>query len=258
MATAVSFEGFDLTASPYSVVKLDPIGSPSKSTTMFPLARADGSVRTFEKYDSRIITVEGTIISDSQANMESAIDDLKEQLRLESGSLQYDWAGGVRIHECTCTDFNIDRNPGNISFVPYVAQFECESPFATDGVTDTLVSSQSITTATYDMAITVAGTYDAQPVITMTISAINPSVSDTQIIVSNAANSQFLTVEETFTAGDTLLIDCNEFRVFQNGAFVPSTGLFPSFATGAGVLSFESTSTTRTVVLTATAERRYL
>lgn len=258
MATAVSFEGFDLTASPYSVTTLDPVGSASKSTTLFPLARADGSVRVFQKYDSKVITVVGRIVSDSQANLESAIDDLKEQLRLESGSLQYDWAGSVRIHECTCTDFNIDRNPGNISFVPYSAQFECESPFSTDGTTDTLVNAQSITAATYDMAITVAGTYDAQPVITMTISAINPSVSDTQIIVSNAANSQFLTVEETFAAGDTLVVDCNEYRVFLNGAFVPSTGLFPSFATGAGVLSFESTATTRTVVLTATAERRYL
>lgn len=258
MTVAVSFEGFDLTSGFYRVNKLNPIGSSNKSTTLLPLARADGSLRVFQSYDSKNIVVEGQIVTSSRTELEGAIDTLKAELRKEEGDLQYDWGSGVRIHRCTVTEFSIDRQPENISFVPYRIVFECESPFATDGTTDTIVNNVNVTAALAYLNLTVGGTYDANPVITVTITAINPSVTASQLTFGNTVNSQYLTVEEIFTAGDVLTIDCDNYRVFHNGVFKKATGQFPSFAVGAGVLEYSDNCTTRNITVTATAERRYL
>lgn len=255
---AVSYDGFDLTSGFYRVRELNPVGSPTKNTVLLPLARTDGSLRVFQSYESKTIVVSGQIVATTRAELEGAIDTLKVQLRRESGDLQYDWGTGVRIHNCTVTNFSIDRKPENISFVPYTIVFECESPFATDGVTDTIVNNVNVTSALEYLALTIDGTYDANPVITVAITAINPSVTASQLTFGNSINSQYLTVEEIFAPGDVITIDCDNYRVFHNGVFIKATGQFPFFAVGAGVLEYSDNCVSRNITVTATAERRYL
>lgn len=258
MATAISYDGFDLNNGIYNSVDLNPMGSPVKKTTTLDLARADGSLRVFQKYDSKNITLSGRIISDTKINLQLAVDALKMQMRRESGLLQYEWGNGVRIYNCTAIEVDCDAGPGDVSTCPFKIVFECESPFATDGVTDTIVNNQNITASPTNFNILNNGTYDGQPVLTFSIVAINPSITASQIIIGNASNSQYLTVEDIFTAGDVLVIDCDNFRVFHNGIFIKSTGQFPYFAAGNGVLEYTDNCVTRNINLTATLERRYL
>lgn len=258
MVTAISYDGFDLNNSTYRSIDLNPMGSPDKDTTMLRLARADGSLRVFQSYDSKTLTLTGRIISDTKVNLELAIDALKMQMRRESGNLQYDWGNGVRIHKCTAKKVSCDKGPGELSTAPFQIVFECESPFATDGVTDTIVNNQNISASPTNFNIAINGTYDARPVLTFSIVAINPTVTASQITIGNATNSQYLTVEDIFTAGDVLVIDCDNSRVFHNGIFIKSIGQFPYFAAGNGVLEYTDNCVTRNINLTATAERRYL
>lgn len=258
MTATVTYDGFDLTAGLYRVTALDPMSSPKKMTELLQLARKHGSLRVFESYESKTIMVAGYINATSSAELEGAIDTLKSFMRRESGDLEYDWDGGVRIHNCTATDVNISRDQTNISFVPYAISFECESPFAKDGVTDTWMAATAITTAILDTAITANGTMDSQPTITITVGAINPTVSDVTMTISNEANSQNLAITATFVAGDVITIDCTNYRVFKNGALIKTSGQFPYWAVGAGVLHYEDTATTRTLAVTTTSERLYL
>lgn len=258
MVTAISYDGFDLNDGTYNTVDLNPMGSPSKKTTTLDLARADGSLRVFQKFASKNIILTGRIISDTKANLDLAIDALKMQMRREMGDLQYEWGNGVRIHNCTAVDVKCEKGPGDISTCPFQIVFECESPFATDGVTDTWMNAAAITTSTSDMNITINGTMDAQPIITITVTAINPTISNVTMTVANTSNSQYLDITSTFAAGDIVIIDCVNYRVFKNGVLIKASGQFPYWATGAGVLHYEDTATTRTLAVTTTSERRYL
>lgn len=255
---SVSYDGFDLSSGEYRVADLNPMGSPAKDITMLQLARTDGSLKVFERYEASNIVVSGYIVSTDKENCDAAIDALKKQLRRESGSLEYDWGSGVRIRQCTCKELQIPRGREHISWVPYTIVFECESPFATDGNTETLVDNLAITSNVSQMPITVNGTYDAQPIVTVTFSALNPTDTDIQVTIANAANSQYLTVEETFTSSSVLVVNCAEYRAFLDGNFVRSTGQFPYFASGSGTLEYSDTATSRTLSLTATAEKRFL
>lgn len=257
MTTTVSFAGLDLTTGFYRVRELNPISSPNKMTELIALARKHGSIRVFESFESKTITVAGQIVASSSSELETAIDTLKSHLRRESGELQYDWESGVRIYSCTAKSFNIDRSQTNISFVPYSIVFECESPFAKDGVTDTWMAATAITTATSDTNITAGGTMDSQPTITITVTAISPGTSVT-MTVANESQSQYLDITSTFTAGDIVTIDCMNYRVFKNGALIKSSGQFPYWPVGSGVFHYEDTAASRTLAVTTTSERLYL
>ncbi len=258
MTSTVSFSGLDLTSGYYTVNELDPISSPSKMTELIALARKHGSVRVFESYNSKTILVSGRITATSSSELETAIDTLKAHMRRESGELQYDWESGVRIYSCTAKNVTIDRNQMNISFVPYQIEFECESPFAKDGVTDTWMAATAITTSSLNTNITAEGTMDSQPIITITVSAMDPVISDVTMTIANESNSQYLDITATFAVGDIITIDCMNYRVFINGLLVKSSGQFPYWVAGAGVLYYGDTATTRTLAVTTTSERLFL
>ena len=257
MTTTISYDGLDLTTGYYRVNDLSPMSSPNKNTELLALARKHGSVRVSELYEAKSIIVSGHIIATSAAELEGVIDDMKSHLRRESGELQYDWDSGVRIYECTAKRVTIDKNRENISFVPYQIEFECESPFAKDGVTDTWMNAAAITAAISDTNITANGTMDSQPTITITVTAITPGTSVTMTI-ANESLSQYLDITSTFTAGDIVTIDCVNYRVFKNGALIKSSGQFPYWPVGAGVFHYEDTASTRTLAVTTTSERLYL
>lgn len=257
MTVAVSFDSFDLQDGTYNTTRLNPVGAPNRSVDMLPIARADGSVMVFQKFDAKTIRLEGYINSATREDLEADIDALKVATRPESGVLEFDWGTGVRMYDCVA-NLSIERGQENISFVPFTIEFQSESPFATDGTSDSLVTAQNNTTGSASIPITVTGTYDAQPVVTISIVAINPSVTASELTIGNANNSQYLAVNEIFTAGDELVIDCKNYRCFLNGNFVPSIGQFPYFAPGAGVLEYSDNCTTRDINITATAEKRYL
>jgi len=258
MAVSISFDGFELNDGIYTVKNYPPLGMPNKETSTLDIGRGDGGVNVFQKFNSRTIPIQGVIVCSSSDELEQAIDALNKQMRRETGTLAIDYVGGTRMWQVIPTKVVIDRIQGQISYTPFSLEFEAPNPFATDGITDTIVNAHNTTTQQDFIAATVNGTMDALPLITITITAINPSVSPVEISIGNSTNSQYLTVERTFTAGDVLTIDCENFRVFHNGVFIKATGQFPNFAVGPISLDYSDTATTRNVSITATAERRYL
>ena len=258
IVTLVSFDGFDLQNDTYKTIELDPMGSPDKSITMLPLAREDGSILVHENYNAKTITLTGSIKSDSKESLELAIDALKKHLRRRSGNLQYDWGGGVRIHKCVATKFGVDKSQGYISYTPIAISFQSESPFATDGITDTIIASQIITTASKSFTFNVNGTMDSAPVITLQINAINPDNVLREIVLSNASLSKFLTIESIFEAGDIVVIDCVNYTIFKNGEYLFGKGQFPQYDVGSGSLQYSDNATTRNITINATMERKFL
>ena len=254
----IEFDGFGLNAAPYSVSDYDPSGSPNKATKTFDIARQHGSVRVFEKYDARSIVINGRIICDSRTELETAIDNLKRQLRRQEGTLKIGYGDSFRYYVCTAVNVGIKRLRENISFAPYTLEFECESPFSTDGVTDTLLDAENVTDSTDSFGFTSNGTFDIAPTFQININSIDPDDSEVDLVLGNPATSQQLTISDTFATGDIISVDCLNQRVFKNGLLIYATGQFPEWAVGSGILEYSDTADDRDIDISMYAERRYL
>jgi hypothetical protein len=254
----ITYDGFGLNSAPYKVTEYNPNGSPNKSTKLFDLARQHGSVRVFEKFDSRSITISGEIICSSRLELDTAIDNLKRQMRRQQGTLKIDYGDGFRQWAVTAKAVVINRQRHNISYVPFSIEFESESPFATDGVTDTLIDNESITDGTASFGINIGGTMDAAPQFTLQVNTVDPDDEDVEIVIGNSASSQYLTITATMGAGSSLTIDCDLQKVFLDGELLHVEGQFPEWSAGAGNVEYSDDMTDRDIDITMTAERRYL
>lgn len=257
MTISVSFDGFDLNSGDFRTRTYSPSGAPSRSIRLSDLARQDGAKQVFQKFEAQKLFVEGQISCISMSALDDAIDDLKSALRVESGVLEIGYGSGVRRWTCTAENIVINRGQENISFTPFSIEFSSESPFATDGTTDSYLVSQNCTDATKFFPFTVLGTYDIAPQITITVNSFSPT-SDKTITLGNGDTSQFLDITATFTAGDIITVDCDTYRVFHNGTFIRSSGQFPSFKVGSQSLDYADDGTTRDIDVSLDAERRYL
>lgn len=255
---AITFDGFGLNSAPYKVTDYDPSGSPSKLTKIYDLARQHGSVRVFEKFDNRTILITGEIICSSRLELETAIDNLKRQLRRQEGALKIDYGDGYRQWICTAKNVGVRRQRQHISYAPFTLEFETESPFATDGQTDTLIDNENVTDGSASFGITVNGTMDAAPQFTLQFNDIDPDDEDVEIVIGNSATSQYLTITATISAGSSLSIDCDLQKVFLDGELLHVEGQFPEWAAGAGNIEYSDNADDRDIDITATAERRYL
>lgn len=254
---AITFDGFSLNTAPYKVSEIDPYGSPLKTTKTYSIARQHGSKRVFEKYEAKSIIITGEIISTSREALEQSLDVLKRQLRRQQGILKVQYADGYRQWVCTAKNVAIKRSRQHISYAPFSIEFESESPFATDGVTDTLISG-NITDNSDSFGFAVNGTMDAAPQLSLQLNSIDPDDDDVEIIIGNSATSQYITITATLTAGDVISIDSAEQRVFLNGDLLKVEGQFPEWSAGAGNLEYSDSATDRDIDITMTAERRYL
>lgn len=256
---AISYDGFSLNSAPYKVTEVDPYGSPTKQTKTYDIARQHGSVRVFEKFDSKSIIITGEIICSSKTELETALDTLKRQLRRQTGSLRVAYADGYREWVCTARNVAVKRSRNHISYAPFSIEFECESPFAKDGVTDTLIDNETIDDSSEQFSFTVNGTMDAAPQISIQVVSVDPDDEPVEIIVGNSASSQYLTITETLAVDDVISIDCDLQKCFLNGELLHVDGQFPEWAAGAGAnLEYSDDATDREFQITMTAERRYL
>jgi hypothetical protein len=259
MGREVFFDSLALNdGSPYFVNDYDPDGSPSKTSKLIPIARADGGIRVYTEYESLNVTVAGYISCSTQTELDDAIDTLKSTLRSE-GVLKVEYSGTYRLLDCLCTNVNIPRNRENISFTPYVLQFESESPFWREEGLDYHIANEQIMTGTDAFNVSIATTMDAEMVFTLEITEITPDDSAVQISISNNSNSQTITVEEIFGDGDILVIDCKLKQAFLNGVLIRARGRFPVWPPGAGVVDYaDSASTSRDITISSANERRFL
>lgn len=255
---AVSFDNFELNEMPYKVTKYTPSGSPPKNIKAYKIARNHGQKKVFRSYDVPTLSIVGEIITSSQTELDLAIDDLKRLLRRDSGILEIEFAGGVRRWVGEVKNFTIPRDQEHRSFTPYSIDFELDSPFSTDGENDVLVDDETVITSSADFAFAITGTMDANPFITIQVNSIDPDDSVTELSVANVAASQYLTITEILEAGDVITIDCENFRVFINGELTRAKGQFPIFDTGGGSLQYNDDADDREVVISASAEKRFL
>lgn len=202
--------------------------------TIAELAGARGVkvLRTLLK--GKIIEVSGIITGSTEADFISKVREFVRQLLAESGqNLQIENVNGTFVYE-GATLLNADNLvetelPHNVTLIPFRAQILAPKGFARS-ITQTKKTDLDITSVPFTSTITISGTAEPEPVVTLTFD-IASTITDVTF-TNNTTNEQITVAGLSFANGDKLFIDLAKKEVRHNTAKKTFTGIFPRFAIG--------------------------
>lgn len=231
--------------------------SPKKSIQSEKLAEADGSVIVKETYESKSFNCEGHMTADTTALLDTLIDTFKSTMNSSKEDFDIDYGGGTRRYTATPENVIISRERG-LNRAGWSVEFFCEEPVGSDTMTTALLTGQVITSSSSIIPMTIAGSYRAEPVITVTVGAVTGGSPTKTITISNDTTLRGISVTRSWLAGDVLEIDTLNKTIYVNSIAVESSGLYPSWIVGVGGLSYLDDFTTRSVTIGAVYYKRYL
>lgn len=252
----MTFDGFDMQAGGI-VTSRTTFYSPAKRNIQEEqLAESDGVVFVKDFLGAKSFTCSGTLKASTIAATDTLIDTFLAAMNKSKKLFVIDYAGGSRQIMVTPQLPIIVREDG-LNLATWSIEFKSENSAASDTTSSTLITSTAITTTATPIALTVVGSYKAEPYITFTLTSVTGGTSKT-ITISNGTSLRGISINRTWANGDILEIDSLNKTVYVNSVAVESTGLWPSWDSGAGSLLYNDDFTTRSGTIVATYTKRYL
>ena len=236
----IYFDNTSLMTAPYSVRTIDHDSLSPREITAFNLARQRGGVLVDSEYKSKTIKVTGIITGNNSANLENNIDAFKELLSRQGKNLDIDYAGTVRRYEATATKVDIPRESYHLTFAPFSIEFFVPSGIGKATIIDA-VSLSAISASPYVGLLSIGGTANTFPKITITFTAVSGGTK-----VDLLANGDKISISKSFAVNDVLVIDCENMQVTVNGIVFDYVGIFPTFGVGANIYEIDVTATSFT------------
>jgi predicted phage tail component-like protein len=234
----ITFNGFDLQTSNYYVTEAQQFESSNKKLNIQSFTQANGGALTSTQFDPKQIIISGYIYGDSQSDLESKIDNLKQNLisqEVKEKDLIIDYRGGIRRFVCTCSNLDFNRRNWTIDYIEWQATFVASNPpfgqaTASTTINDSAVYSATATTSlSYTGSINHSGTIRPFQTITMDFNSAS-SVSKINFKLTNSLNDSYdLEITESFSTGDQLIINVENGQVTLNGDTAEWSGGMPQF-----------------------------
>lgn len=238
---------------------IDHTDGPDMLMGLFALADADGSSIPAINYPSKPIGLAGAIKGSSQADLDDRIDTFKGYFTGKDKNLDIAYgSGGTRRYVSTAGVPKIQRRQNS-----YIATFQvpitCTIPFGLDtSATNLWATKSNYTSATFTETPTVGGNAPFQlPIFTITIDALT-GAGDYVMISNDNNNQELLIYGQGLTAGDVIVIDCEQRIVTLNGTEIDYNGTFLELSPGANSITYTDGFTTRTVDVAASYTKRWL
>lgn len=253
----VTYNAVSLQANGIVTTDTNIYSSPKKSIQAEKLAEADGSVIVKETFESKSFNCEGHMTATTISLLDTLIDTFKSTMNQTKENFDIDYGGGIRRYTATPENVIISRERG-LNRAGWSVEFFCEEPVGSDTITTTLLTGQVVTSSSAIIPMTIAGSYKAEPVITLTVTSVTGGSPLKTITISNDASLRGISITRDWLAGDVLEIDTLNKTVYVNSVAVESNGLYPSWSVGAAGLSYLDDFTTRSVTIGAVYTKRYL
>ncbi len=231
-AKAITYNSHDFQDANFRTKDIIYRNLPEKVIDIELKARKDGFLITNAYYSSKDISISGTLTRDTEANLRTSIDSMKESLHVDEANLDIDDGGSTIRYVASVASIDIPEEHYHITQVPYRITFRCQ-PFGHS--TSSVTSTNSITSTPYSTTINPTGSAPPSPSLKWTCDGA-PTAAITQIVFTNTTNGDSITIPSLVldANGDYLVIDTNLMTVkksYDGGAEVDVdfTGIFPRF-----------------------------
>lgn len=257
MKTLLSYGSFDLQSESVVTQETDVWSPAVKNVQVEPLAQHDGGSYVRDSLAPKTFSIAGTLQgADTRAETDALIDAFVLGLSPSQTNFDIDNGSGKRRYICTAKSPVLARKKG-LNTVGFSVEFVVPSGVGSDVDTSVLLAPTAITTATSSTAITVGGTYIAEPTIRLVYSAISGGTAKT-VSISNGTTLRGIQITRNWVSGDVLELDSTNMSLYVNSIPVDFSGMFPEWDVGTGAITVIDDFTTRTGSLSATYTRRWL
>ncbi len=255
-----NFSGLDLNdGSTFRITETSIFGMADIEIVTADLARADGLVQLYDRLAGRLIDFSGQIRTTSQNDTDIAIDALKRRLRYgSSGIMTVDFPEGDRLFYGKVININISRSSTDISRATFSFQLQTPSPVSSSsvGMLD-FCEVQNITASAITASTRNVGTYLAKPIVTINI-GVNTQNQFAEFRIGNPETSQYVSFSAVVDSNDSIRIDCEAQKIFLNTQEIKPSGAFPSWLSDGGFIEYNDSMSSRSVILTAQYNPKYL
>lgn len=237
--------------------KIEHTNLPEKDAALMGLANTNASVIPYVGYPTKKITISGSIVGSTQADLDSRMDSFKAYFIGKDKNLDIAYGSTTRRYIATANSISIARQQLAL-FAVFTIEFICTQPFGRNTSATTALSASGRTSSSYTDAYTFVGSAPFQlPLITITYSAVTGGTGFVQF--GNNTNGQSIMItDQTWAALDVLEIDVANRTVKKNGVEIDFLGAFPEFPPGSQTFSYSDGFTTRTFAITVTYYPMYL
>lgn len=255
-------QGIDFNNGSYRIQSTDLFSAPEVQITEEDLARADGVVQLYDKLGGRTINFGGLLRGTSESEADTLIDNLKRRaLNLTGGTgvMAVNFPEGDRLWRGKITNLNIGRSSTDVSRATFSFQLRTPKPAADSalGLQQFITGgSKVITSSSNSFQVNNAASYIAKPIITLSVTSITTAVVGFSI--GNPYTSQTVSFEALVKNGDSITIDCDLQKIFVGTQEVRAFGTFPSWLPDIGLIDYNDTTSTRSIVIDGVYMPRYL
>lgn len=258
MATTITFNSFNLNdGTDFKMKTVNRYNAPKRTVQTLPLSFQDNAKVVTSFWGPKVITVNGFVFGTSEQDLQSNISTAMTALAIPEATLAIPYNGLTLNYTATYIPGSDDfpRQNYNITYCEYNLTFEAVNPpFGVSSATSTDTRTGD-TAASISDSLTMGGNVPSKPIITLDI---NSATALTTIEFANVTTGESITITETFSGGDTVIINTKTKAVTINGAEVDYAGVFPVFVVGANSYSIDYTSTAHNVDSTITWQNYYL
>lgn len=251
----ILYGSFNMQADGVTVTDTNVYSSPPNKIQADKLAESDGALVVKQQYDSKTFTVEGYLRADTLTDLELLMDAFKAAMAVKNQAFDIDYAGGVRRYLASSQNVILAKSSNTTA--GFSVEFLSPDGVGWDVESTSLLTPTGITLSNVLSSITVGGTYQAEPLIEVTINTITGG-TDKTLTVSNGTSLRGLSVTRTWTAGDVLEIDTLTKSVYVNDIPVEFSGQFPRWMVGAGSIGYLDNFSARDITIEASYTRRWL
>lgn len=248
----ITFDSVSLVSTPYTVKKITHENADSRVLNLQDLARQRGGILINAEYKPKIIRIEGNITGTSNADLEGNIDTFKELMSRQSKNLDISYDSGTRRFIATNRSVTIEREYFHLNYAPYSIEMLVPAGVGYN-ITSTTETTAGLTSKNLTDTLDILGTADPKMKITLTMTTVS-SISSFYFLV----NGYKITVTDTFSNGDVVVIDAATLKVTVNGTEYDYTGIFPVWGIGTNTYNLVITGTSITYTLTFEYTQTYL
>ena len=233
MSKSITFNSFSLQDSNFRTRDIVYRNTPEKIIDLIPKSRRDGFDLVNTYYESKEITIVGTLTRDTEANLKISLDLMKAALHVDESNLDIDDGGTTMRFVASVKSINIPEEHYHVTQIPIEIVFIAE-PFM-KATSTTTVTKTGITSSPVNDTFDPTGSIGPRPVLKFLLTTL-PSVAVTTIKFENTTLSESITVPSLVldASGDYLSIDCENMTVKRSYSGGDETsidfeGIFPNF-----------------------------
>jgi len=220
MAINPSFNGYSLQSENVITERIEFRTRAKKRLELAEMARRMGKKLIANQLQEKVIQISGRILADTQSDLQSAIDQFHLQLSQNEKQLIIE---GSRAYTATVERLSIPDQAYNQTIVPFDVQFVCSEGFSEDSQLSAIVVIPSGTN-TKTFGVTISGSVTNRPQFRFVLPSGTGTAPISRIQLTNITTGNSVTVSGTFSFGDEITMDFDNFQVTRSGSIYDYVG----------------------------------